>query len=104
MTKSHAQILADIAAKVVEQHRHPLDALREATTKALAQPGAKWTPETGWTDDSICPLCGKNRPLTFESADPNGTINTCESCVTGEDRRIDHTPDWDYELPQEYQK
>ena len=76
MTKTHARILADIAAKVVAEHRN---------------------------DASICPLCGKNRPLTFESADPNGTINTCESCVTGEDRRIDRTPDWDYKLDERWQ-
>lgn len=24
-----------------------------ATERALAQPGAKWTPETGWTDEPV---------------------------------------------------
>ena len=81
MTKTHAQILADIAAKVVAQHRDPLDALREATTRALVQPGAKWTPETGWTDEPI---------------DLQARIAAAAAA--------DHTPDWDYKLPQEYQK
>ena len=28
-------------------------ALQAITAKALTQPGAKWTPETGWTDAAL---------------------------------------------------
>lgn len=31
-----------------------------------------------------CPLCGETAPLTYEAADPTGTVMVCEPCVTGE--------------------
>lgn len=33
----------------------PREALKRASERAMAQPGAKWTPATGWTDEPIVP-------------------------------------------------
>lgn len=33
----------------------PAAALARASARALSQPGAKWTPATGWTDEPIAP-------------------------------------------------
>lgn len=36
-----------------ERNSGPLAVLRATVTANLSKPGAKWTPETGWTNDPV---------------------------------------------------
>ena len=89
MTKSHAQILADIAAKVVMEHRKN-DAPDRGHCDQCGEPSQDWR-VNHWPEGGV-----NLRELGLRSQDLQTRI--------AEAAAADHTPDWDWHLPEEYQK